>query len=74
MTLDELAPGDRARVLTLEGEDEAVERLMEMGLVEGTTLEVIRFAPLGDPLEIAARGYRLTLRRAEARGIQIERL
>lgn len=74
MTLAELVPGDRARVIALNGDDEAVERLMEMGLVEGTPLELVRFAPLGDPLEIAARGYRLTLRRAEAIGIHVEKL
>jgi ferrous iron transport protein A len=74
MTLDQLVPGDRARVIALEGDDETVERLMEMGLVEGTVLELVRFAPLGDPLEIAARGYRLTLRRVEASGIEIEKM
>ncbi len=74
MTLDQLGPGDRARVIALEGDDDAVERLMEMGVIEGTVLEVVRFAPLGDPIEISARGYRLTLRRVEASGILIEKL
>ncbi len=41
-------------------------RLMEMGLLVGTTVELVRFAPLGDPVEIKVRGYHLTLRRNEA--------
>ena len=41
-------------------------RLMEMGLLVGTTIELVRFAPLGDPVEIKVRGYNLTLRRHEA--------
>jgi ferrous iron transport protein A len=41
-------------------------RLMEMGLLVGTAVELVRFAPLGDPVEIKVRGYHLTLRRHEA--------
>ena len=41
-------------------------RLMEMGLLVGTPVELVRFAPLGDPVEIKVRGYNLTLRRHEA--------
>ena len=44
-------------------------RLMEMGLLVGTTVELVRFAPLGDPVEIKVRGYNLTLRRHEAEQI-----
>ena len=73
MTLAELGVGDSARVVSL-GDDEAAERMMEMGLVEGTQFSVVRFAPLGDPIEIKTRGYHLTLRRAEAMGIEVERL
>ncbi len=46
-------------------------RLMEMGILVGTTVEVVRFAPLGDPIEIKARGYRLSLRRHEAEFILV---
>ena len=72
MTLADLQPGQSARVLEIRGEDEAADRLMEMGLVEGTPLQIIKFAPLGDPIEIAARGYHLTLRKAEAANIVVE--
>ncbi|BCM93694.1 Fe(2+) transport protein A [Abditibacteriota bacterium] len=74
MTLAELSVGNRARILTLGGDEEAVERMMEMGLVEGTEFSLVRFAPLGDPLEIKTRGYHLTLRKAEAANIEVEKL
>ena len=73
MTLAELKVGDAARVLSLGG-DEATERMMEMGLVEGTHFSVVRFAPLGDPIEIEMRGYHLSLRRAEAVSVEVELL
>lgn len=46
-------------------------RLMEMGLLVGTKVEVVRFAPLGDPVEIKVRGYNLTLRKSEAEQILV---
>ncbi len=46
-------------------------RLMEMGLLVGTPVELVRFAPLGDPVEIKVRGYHLTLRRHEAEQIWV---
>ena len=70
--LSELAPGDRGRVVKVAGDAEAARRLMEMGLMRGTTVEVVRQAPLGDPLEVKVRGFMLTLRRAEAEHIEVE--
>lgn len=72
-TLDKLQPGDNATILEMGGDDETVERLMELGLVEGTTLRLQKFAPLGDPIEIVARGYHLSLRRYEASSIVVEK-
>jgi ferrous iron transport protein A len=46
-------------------------RLMEMGLLVGTPVELVRFAPMGDPVEIKVRGYHLTLRRHEAEQIWV---
>ena len=46
-------------------------RLSEMGLTKGTEVEVVRFAPLGDPIDIKVRGYHLSLRKREAAGIRI---
>lgn len=47
-------------------------RLLEMGLVAGTALQLVRFAPLGDPVEIKVRGYHLTLRRHDAEQILVQ--
>ena len=71
-TLDSLKAGDQTRVLALRGEEEASQRLMEMGILPGTPLKVVRFAPLGDPVEVLVRGYHLSLRRGEAAGIEVE--
>ena len=73
-TPDELQPGERGRILEVSGEDAITVRLMEMGLTDGEEIELIGRAPLGDPLEFAVRGYRLSLRSEEARRISIERL
>lgn len=71
-TLAELRPGDRGRVVAVGGEADAARRLMDLGLIRGTTVEVIRTAPLGDPLEVRLRGFMLTLRRTEAEHITVE--
>lgn len=66
-TLGELKPGARATVAAVEGDDHVVQRLLEMGFVEGTQVEFLRIAPLGDPIEVRIEGrYNLSLRRAEA--------
>lgn len=71
-TLADLAAGDRGRVTRVGGDADAARRLMEMGLMRGTAIEVIRRAPLGDPLEVRVRGFMLTLRRTEAEHIEVE--
>lgn len=71
-SLDQLRPGQRGRITSLAGDDALAQRLMEMGLLEGEEVEVIRFAPLGDPIEIRVNGYMLSLRRSEASRLQIE--
>ena len=73
-SLDQLRPGQRGRITTLQGEDALVQRLMEMGLFEGEEIEVVRLAPLGDPLEIRLGDYFLSLRRSEAACVQIDLL
>ena len=70
--LAELAPGERGRVVAVAGDPDATRRLMDLGLIRGTTVEVVRRAPLGDPLEVKLRGFMLTLRRAEAEHITVE--
>jgi len=73
-TLNQLRQGQRARVVSVAGEDGIVQRLLEMGLVDGEEIEVLGFAPLGDPMEILLRDYRLSLRRHEAAGVTVEPL
>jgi ferrous iron transport protein A len=73
-SLDRLQLGQRARVEAVAGEDAVVQRLFEMGLLEGEDIEVLGFAPLGDPMEIRLRDYRLSLRRKEAAGVTVRLL
>lgn len=72
-TLNDLVrTGQRGRVLDVTGDDAVAVRLMEMGLTDGVQVEFIGFAPLGDPVEFLVRGYRLSLRKAEASRVAIE--
>lgn len=70
-TLDQLAAGQRARIDAIAGDDPLVQRILEMGVLEGEEVDVVGFAPLGDPMEIRLRDYRLSLRRTEAARIQV---
>ena len=65
-TLASLAPGAKAVVAEIRIPAEHRARLLEMGLLVGTPVELVRFAPLGDPVEIRIRGYNLSLRKHEA--------
>lgn len=71
-TIAGLRVGQRAKVVRIDDVDEASLRLMEMGLTPGSELTVIGVAPLGDPLEIELRGYRLSLRKSEAARVEVE--
>jgi Fe2+ transport system protein FeoA len=73
-SLDQLRPGGRGRITRIDGDDALVQRLMEMGLLEGEDVEVVGFAPLGDPMEVRLGDYRLSLRRVEAARVQIDPL
>jgi ferrous iron transport protein A len=70
-SLDQLRRGQRAIVTAVQGDDAIVQRLLEMGLLEGEEVEILGFAPLGDPIEIRLRDYRLSLRRSEAARITV---
>lgn len=72
--LTELVVGDSARVVGYCEQSEFAKRLMSLGLMPGTTLTVKRFAPLGDPVEIHFRGFRLALRPTESHCLELERL
>ncbi len=64
--LTDLAVGSKAVVAELKVTPEHKPRLMEMGILVGTSVELVRFAPMGDPVEIKVRGYHLSLRRSDA--------
>jgi ferrous iron transport protein A len=66
VSLEQLKRGQRAVIKSVTGGDSMFVRLLEMGLIEGEELEVLGFAPLGDPMEIRLGDYRLSLRRNEA--------
>jgi ferrous iron transport protein A len=72
--LDQLPVGARGRVRSVAGDDELSLRLLEMGLTVGVEIAVVGTAPLGDPLELELRGYRLSVRRSEAARVDVERL
>lgn len=71
-TLAHLKAGERGVVRALAGSGAIQQRLMEMGIGEGVTIEVLRFAPLGDPMMIRVRGFQLALRKSEAALVEIE--
>lgn len=74
MKLSELPVGASAVVREFPTSSAAFVRLREMGLLAGTTVTLVRTAPLGDPLEIKLRGYHLTLRKSEADHVMVEKL
>jgi Fe2+ transport system protein FeoA len=74
MTLKMVQPGTRVIVQQLTGEGKIKRRLMDMGIVPGTEMEVQKIAPLGDPVEVKFKGYNLSLRREEAGMIQVSEL
>ena len=74
MTLDELKPNQECEIrdVTLGGAE--LQRLLDMGFIEGTQVKVVRNAPLMDPLDIEIRGYLIALRRQEAKGVEVDLL
>lgn len=72
LPLSELAIGTSAVVREFPKAGNAATRLREMGVLVGTTVTLVRAAPLGDPLEIKVRGYHLTLRKREAEHVLVE--
>ncbi|MEM9067981.1 MAG: FeoA domain-containing protein [Myxococcota bacterium] len=70
--LASVAVGTRVVVRTVRCARDLRRRLLELGLLPGTEVEVIRRAPLGDPLELRLRGYALSIRREEAEAIDVE--
>lgn len=72
ITLDNVKVGDTVKVLKMGAQGDIRFRLVDMGLLKGVTIKVIRVAPLGDPLEIQLSGFHLSLRLEEAKCIDVE--
>lgn len=73
LSLDELHPGDKAVIRRIQGTSVEEAHLMEMGLLPGTSVELIKRAPLGDPIELRVRRYHLSIRSDEAHAILVEK-
>ncbi|MBQ2178389.1 MAG: ferrous iron transport protein A, partial [Oscillospiraceae bacterium] len=73
MTLKELEIGQSAVVTEIGGEGALRQHFLDMGLIPGTRVTVVKYAPMGDPVELMLHGYELTLRLADAAKIKIVR-
>ena len=71
ITLEKLKTGSSAKIVDVKGEEGLRHHLLEMGLIPGTVVELVKAAPLGDPLELKVRDYSLTIRKADAANIEI---
>lgn len=72
MTLDRLRGGQRARVGRIRAKGKLLHKLLDMGLIDNVEIEVIREAPLYDPMELKLHNYLLTIRKNEAKLIEVE--
>ena len=72
-TLKQAAIGDTVKVVKLHGEGAVKRRIMDMGITRGAEVHIRKVAPLGDPIEVTVRGYELSLRKADAEMIEVEK-
>ncbi len=73
MTLDQLQPGDKGRIKQVRIGDQLGQRLMDMGFIPGFCFEILRNAPLVDPVELRLDNHTVSLRHAEAKHVEVER-
>jgi len=71
-TLNDLRVGQHATIVSIQGEPALMQRLCELGLLEGEEVQVLAIAPLGDPVEILCGANRLSLRRQEAAQVHVD--
>jgi ferrous iron transport protein A len=73
MNLSNLKPGQQGKILKLDSNISPIRRrLMDMGVIAGEIIKVEKVAPMGDPIEVSIKSYNLSLRKNEAKGIEIE--
>lgn len=70
--LSELKPKESGKVKRINGQSTLNKRLLDMGIIKGTDVVVVKIAPLGDPIDIRVKGYHLSLRKEEAAQILVE--
>lgn len=71
-TLSDLKPGEKGKITKVTGEGAVHRRILDMGVIRGSEIKVERVAPLGDPIVVRIRGYRLSFRKNEAANIYVE--
>lgn len=71
-TLDELKAKQKGKIISMNISSKLDQRMLDMGVTKGAVVEVIKVAPLGDPIEIKVRGYMLSLRKNEASDIVVD--
>ncbi|MCK4648045.1 ferrous iron transport protein A [bacterium] len=71
MTLDELKPGQECQVKEVKVDGVVGQRLCDMGFIPGTRIKVIRNAPLVDPVDLLLKGYHVSIRHSEAKGVEV---
>jgi len=74
MGLDNLQSGQKAKIIKLNTEGKLLHKLLDMGFVNGANIEVVREAPLFDPMELKIQNYNISLRKSEAKLIEVEAL
>ena len=75
MKLDTLEIGKDAVVASVASDDQALrQHILDMGLTPGTEVTMMKYAPMGDPLEIRTRGFSLSLRKGEAAAVEVEKI
>lgn len=71
-TLKETQPGESVSVVKVHGTGALRRRLLDMGITKGSRIDVLKMAPLGDPIEVTIRGYELSLRKSEGEMVEVE--
>lgn len=74
ISLSEMKPGEKGQITKIVVSGNAGKRLLEMGFTKGSVIELVKIAPLGDPIDVKIKGYHLTLRKKEAEGVYVEKI
>ena len=72
MKLKDLKREDKAKIISIEGDLVFKKKILDMGLTKGTVIQVIKTAPLGDPVDIKVRGYQLSIRKRDGERIEVD--